>query len=74
MFKTLVNVSNVNNLCIVFVLFCLGFYVPVPVFKENYNFLRFQWGPTFSKGRGGSKFSSGPTFPRGPVATSYGNL
>ena len=48
--KTLVNVANVNNLFIVFVLFCLMFYVPAPVFKENYNFLRLQGGRTFSKG------------------------
>ena len=26
------------------------------IFKENYNFLRFQWGPTFSKGCGGPNF------------------
>ena len=35
-------------------------------FKEYYNFPRFQRGPTFSRGEGGSNiFQGGPTFSRG---------
>ena len=34
-------------------------------FKENYNFPRFQSGPTFSRGGGSNIFQGDPTFSRG---------
>ena len=37
--------------------------------KENYKFLRFQGGPTLSRGGGGNFCQGG-----GPIANFYGNL
>ena len=44
---------------------------PIVYFEENYNFVRFQRGSTFSRGGGGSKFYQGVW---GPNANFYRNL